>query len=64
MADLINLNQARKAAAKLASKAMAKQNRVRFGQTKAEKLAPKTAAARLDEKLNQTKREPKVEPGC
>ena len=57
MAALINLNQARKAASKLTSKVLAKQNRVRFGQTKAEKLALKTAAARLAEKLNQTKRE-------
>ena len=58
MTNLINLNQARKAANRLAAKSVAKQNRLRFGQTKAEKLALKTAAARLAEKLNQTRREP------
>ena len=57
MADPINLNKARKAAAKTADKALAKQNRVRFGLAKADKAAVRLEAARLAEKLNQTKRE-------
>ncbi len=57
MADPINLNRARKAAAKTAEKALAQQNRVRFGQAKADKAAARLEAARLAEKLNQTKRE-------
>lgn len=43
MAELINLNKARKAKAKAADKASAAQNRVRFGRAK-----PETAAAKLD----------------
>jgi hypothetical protein len=57
VADPINLNKARKAAAKTAERALAQQNRVRFGQAKADKAAIQLEAARLAEKLNQTKRE-------
>jgi hypothetical protein len=57
MADPINLNRARKAAAKTADKVLAQQNRVRFGQAKADKVASRFEAERLSEKLNQTKRE-------
>lgn len=57
MANPINLNRARKAAAKTADKALAQQNRVRFGQAKADKAAIRLAAERLSEKLNQSKRE-------
>ena len=58
MSDLINLNKARKAVAKQSQRAQAQQNRVRFGQTKADKAAQQLEAARAAEKLNQTKREP------
>ena len=58
MTDPINLNKARKAAAKTADQALAQQNRVRFGQAKADKAAVRLETARLADKLNQTKREP------
>jgi len=38
MAELINLNKARKARAKVTREAEAAENRVRFGRTKADKL--------------------------
>jgi hypothetical protein len=57
MSDLINLNKARKAVAKQSQRAQAQQNRVRFGQTKADKAALKLEAVRTAEKLSQTKRE-------
>ncbi len=58
MADLINLNKARKSAAKAADEAKARQNRARFGQTKAAKVARQFEADKMAEKLSQSKREP------
>lgn len=46
MGELVNLNKARKAAAKAAKSAQADQNAVQFGRTKAEKSLEKA-------KLNQ-----------
>ena len=55
MADPINLNRARKAKARTADEARAAENRVKFGRTKAEKLAAKAEAERLKRALDQTR---------
>ncbi len=57
MVEPINLNHARKAKALATAEAQAEANRVKFGRTKAEKLNDKAAVARLDHKLDQTRRE-------
>ena len=57
MADPINLNRARKAKARAADQAQAAENRVRFGRTKAEKLAAKAEAERLKRALDQSRRD-------
>ena len=58
MAELVNLNRARKAKAKADRAAEAAANRVKFGRTKAEKLAANAEAERAARKLDETKREP------
>jgi hypothetical protein len=58
MAELVNLNKARKAKAKASKTAEAAANRVKFGRTKAEKLAANAEAERAARKLDETKREP------
>lgn len=58
MAEPINLNKARKAKARADRETAAAANRVKFGRTKAEKLADKAEADRAARKLDQTKREP------
>jgi hypothetical protein len=50
MAELINLNRARKAKAKVEKAATAAENRVRFGRTKAER-AKASAEKSIAEKL-------------
>ncbi|MBU1376572.1 MAG: DUF4169 family protein [Alphaproteobacteria bacterium] len=57
MAELINLNKARKAKARAAGKTQASENRVRFGQTKGEKLGSKLDAERTRRELEGKKRE-------
>jgi hypothetical protein len=57
MAELVNLNRARKAKAKADRAAEAAANRVRFGRTKAEKLAVKAEAERQGRKLDAARRE-------
>ncbi|MDR3513817.1 MAG: DUF4169 family protein [Caulobacteraceae bacterium] len=57
MAELINLNKARKARAKAETAATAAANRARFGRTKAEKLADKAEAERKARTLDQARRE-------
>lgn len=57
MAELINLNKARKARARAAGKAQAGENRVRFGQTKGEKAVSKLEAERARRELDGMKRE-------
>jgi len=57
MAELINLNKARKAKARAAGKSQAAENRVRFGQTKGEKLVSKLDAERARRELEGKKRE-------
>lgn len=55
MADIINLNKARKAKAKAAEAAKAVENRARFGRTKAEKAHDEAERARMDAGLDQSK---------
>ncbi|SOB80254.1 protein of unknown function [Sphingomonas guangdongensis] len=57
MAEVINLNRARKARAKAERTAQADANRRKFGRTKAEKAADTQAAARQDAALHGAKRE-------
>lgn len=57
MSEIVNLNKARKAKARAEAKAGAAENRVRFGRTKAEKAASKAEVAKLDRRLDQTKRD-------
>lgn len=57
MAELINLNKARKAKARATGKAQASENRVRFGQTKGQKAATKLDAERARRELEGKKRD-------
>jgi uncharacterized protein YaiI (UPF0178 family) len=52
MADMINLNKARKVKARLAERAQADGNRRAFGRTKAEKARDKADRDRLDKVLD------------
>ncbi|MBO9714101.1 DUF4169 family protein [Sphingomonas sp.] len=57
MADVINLNHARKARARADKAAKAVENRVKHGRTKAGKAADRAQAARVDRDLDGAKRE-------
>jgi len=57
MAELVNFNKAKKARAKVADKAQASENRVKFGQAKGEKAAAKLEAARARRELEGKKRD-------
>jgi hypothetical protein len=57
VAELINLNKARKARAKAEGKTKAAENRVRFGQSKAESTVTKLEAQRARRDLDGKKRE-------
>lgn len=57
MAELVNLNKARKARARAEGKLQAAENRVRFGQTKGEKAASRLDAERARRELEGKKRE-------
>jgi hypothetical protein len=57
MAEILNLNQARKAKAKIDAKARAAENRARFGRTKADKTLDAARADRLQRDLDGAKRE-------
>lgn len=57
MAEIINLNRARKARDKAASKAEAAANRVAHGLSRAERNAAKTERERQSRLLDQTKRD-------
>ena len=57
MAELINLNKARKAKAKAAGKTTAAENRVKFGRPKAETTATRLEAERARRDLEGKKRE-------
>ncbi len=57
MAEVVNLNKARKARARADDKARAAENRVRFGRPKAETAASKLEAERARRDLDGKKRE-------
>lgn len=56
MAEIINLNKARKVRAKADKAIRAQENRVRFGRTKAEKQAEAGEKARIARLLDDSKR--------
>ena len=57
MSQVINLGQARKTKARAAKETLAAENRVKFGRTKAEKLAAKAEADRVRSTVDGAKRE-------
>ncbi|NBB63611.1 DUF4169 family protein [Pseudomonas sp. ODNR1LW] len=61
MAEIINLNRARKARAKSEDKARAAANRIVHGRSKEQKQAARTEQARADRRLDGQKRETSTE---
>lgn len=57
MADILNLNKARKARAKAQASAKAVENRAKFGRTKAQQAADEAERARISENLDGARRE-------
>ncbi len=57
MAEILNLNQARKAKAKTNAKTKAVENRAKFGRTKADKALDAARADKLKRELDGAKRE-------
>jgi hypothetical protein len=57
MAEILNLNKARKARTKAEDKARAAENRARFGRAKAEKTLDAARAEKLKRDLDGAKRE-------
>jgi hypothetical protein len=57
MAEILNLNQARKAKAKTDAKTRAVENRAKFGRTKADKTLDAVRAEKLKRDLDGAKRE-------
>jgi len=58
MADIVNLNRARKAKVRADKEAQAAQNRIAFGRTKAEKQQAAAEKARADKQIDDHKRTP------
>ncbi len=58
MSEIVNLNRARKAKARLNAAARAKANRIVFGLTKAKRAAARERAAQTARTLDAHKREP------
>ncbi len=57
MAEIVNLNQARKVRRKTFAKAEAEANRVLYGLTKGQREVARAESERLSRGLDQTKRE-------
>ena len=57
MAEIINLNKARKAKLRVEKSARADENRARFGRTKAQKQADAAETTKLTRLLDDAKRE-------
>jgi hypothetical protein len=57
MAEILNLNQARKAKAKTQAKTQAAENRAKFGRAKADKALDAARADKLKRDLDGAKRE-------
>ena len=58
MADILSLSKARKAKDRARKEAAATENRVKFGRTKAEKLADESRKALVEKAIDGHKREP------
>jgi hypothetical protein len=58
MADILSLSKARKSKAKAGKDALAAENRVKFGRTKAEKAAEKARTSLAEKSIDAHKREP------
>lgn len=58
MAQIINLNKARKKKAREAASAQADANRVKFGRTKEQKALDVAQAKEAEHRLDQLRREP------
>ena len=58
MAEILNLNRARKAKARVEAQVQATQNRAAFGRSKVQKMSDHTAKAKSDAALDGHKREP------
>ena len=58
MSEILSLAKARKARARVASKALAAENRVRFGLGKAERARMKAESDQVSRRLDDLKREP------
>lgn len=57
MADILSLSKVRKSRAKAAKEARAQENRVKFGQTKAERAADKARTTLAEKSIDAHKRE-------
>ena len=57
MADIINLNKARKARARVDKAVHAQENRARFGRTKAQKQGDAAETAKITRLLDDSKRD-------
>lgn len=57
MAEIINLNKARKAKARAVSAAKAVENRAKFGRTRAEKARDEAERARIERAVDESKRD-------
>jgi Domain of unknown function (DUF4169) len=57
MAEIINLNKARKAKAKAAGAVKAVENRAKFGRTKAEKARDAAERTRIERAVDESKRD-------
>lgn len=57
MAEIINLNKARKAKARVDKSARAEENRARFGRTKAQKQSDAAESAKVTRLLDESKRD-------
>jgi hypothetical protein len=58
MADILSFSKARKARARADKDATAAENRVRFGRTKADKLAEQARKAQAEKSIDGHKRDP------
>ena len=58
MSEVVNFNKARKARLKAEAAAAAKENRAKFGRTRAERNVAKDAADRLNRTLDSARRDP------
>lgn len=61
MSEIINLNQKRKARARVEKDARAAENRIRYGRTKQEKQTEKAKAEKLQRHVEAHKRETEEE---